>query len=190
MDQDSKKQIANRITNPDTWMLPSEALGQHIPPVGMLFTDSTEKEIEIRYGYRIGQMGFLVGDGIISEVITNPVIHPLPRHSEYLQGVINQRGKIVPVFDLYGLFEDNARERDTQTVLVLGQGNNTAGLLIDDLPRTMQVTDEPCATLELPEVAADYVKPLFTINHRPWSELDFQGLLRHLANAHATNNGA
>jgi len=190
MDQESEKQITNSVGDPDTWMLPSEALGQHIPPVGTLFTDRTDKEIEIRYGYRIGQMGFLVGDGIISEVLTNPVIHPLPSHSKYLQGVINQRGKIVPVFDLLEIFEDNARDRDTQTVLVLGQGNDTAGLLIEDLPRTVQVTDEPCDTFELPEVTEGYIKPLFTINHRPWSELDFKGLLRHLANTHATNNDA
>ena len=185
MGQDILDDISSDTDRQDAWIQTNDALVLNNTLIAKVHNDTPETEVITRYGYSIGTMGFLVGDGIISEVIINPVIHPIPSHSEFLLGVINQRGTIVPVFDLNDLFADGLHNKESKTILILGQGNDTAGLLINDLPQTVQVTDIPCNDIVFPQIANEFIRPLFRVNNRCWAELDFQGLLASLAGVHS-----
>ena len=113
------------------WMITSEALNRHIPPLGIVFSDIEENQVQTRYGFTIGPVGCLIAENTLSEVVNNPVIYKLPTLSKILKGVINQRGNIIPVFDLREMLGVNSADSTTRTVLILGQGGKSAGLLID-----------------------------------------------------------
>ena len=54
-----------------------------------------------------------------------------------LLGLVNLHGRIVPLFDLAALFETEHLPREKRMLLVIGHGNDAAGIVIDGLPRRM-----------------------------------------------------
>lgn len=142
-----------------------------------------DHEPSVRYGYRVGVVGFLVQQGLTSEVIQDPVIYPLPRTTRALAGVINQRGNLVPVFDMKNVLNLAPESAGPVLVLILGKGDLAAGILIDGVPKAVPVTLQPCAGHKLPEVLDGYVRHGFSANGLDWLELDYQGFFKHLATA-------
>ncbi len=72
-----------------------------------------------------------------SELVEMPTVYPLPRMPANLLGLVNLHGRIVPLFDLATLFETTHLPREKRMVLVIGHGNDAAGIVIDGLPRRM-----------------------------------------------------
>ena len=54
--------------------------------------------LETRYGFLAGPLGLLVAEGTTGEVLDDAVIYPGPNTAEWLLGMVNQRGSLVPVF--------------------------------------------------------------------------------------------
>lgn len=160
----------------EEWLLPSDALTRHIPPLGVLFSDAEDEKTESRYGFIIASLGFLISNNTLSEVVNNPVVYRLPTYSKILIGVSNQRGNIVPVFDFRHFLSDDD-VAPNQTLLILGQGTKVAGIMIDGLPQTIQVTNRLDDNLNIPESFSAYITPAFTNNGRTWAELDYESLL-------------
>ena len=50
---------------------------------------------------------------------------------------MNLHGRIVPLFDLAALFETQHLPREKRMLLVIGHGDDAAGIVIDGLPRRM-----------------------------------------------------
>lgn len=137
-------------------------------------------EHKIRYGFLIGPLGFLVGKQTIAEVIASPSIYPVPRVPEWLRGIMNHGGNIIPVFDLRRVFAPDDMRTDRRAVLVLGRDSDAAGLLIDGLPKALSVTGESFDMPALPAVAKDYIAPAFHSKNSCWMELDYRKLLKRL----------
>ena len=60
---------------------------------------ATEKELQI-VGFRIGNETYGVRIGSVREIVRVPEITSVPSAPELIEGVINLRGKIIPVMDL------------------------------------------------------------------------------------------
>ena len=57
-------------------------------------------------GFRIGQETFGVPIGLVHEIVRLPEITAVPDAPEFIEGVINLRGKIISVVDLRKRFGD------------------------------------------------------------------------------------
>ncbi len=77
-----------------------------------------------------------------SELTEMPNVYPLPRMPANLLGLVNLHGRIVPLFDLAALFETDHLPREKRMLLVIGHGNDAAGIVIDGLPRRMAFLPE------------------------------------------------
>ncbi len=159
---------------------------------GLDLAPAAERDPRLRYGFRIGRYGFLSRPGLSGEVVVAPVIYRVPLAPPWLAGVLNQRGNIVPVFELSYLTEGaphtpaaepDAADRGERVVVVLGKGDEAVGLFADGLPRALAPAAEPPPSLgsSLPEVVADYIRPAFSRDGVVWMELDYAGLFRSLA---------
>lgn len=138
-------------------------------------------EREIRYGFFIGPLGLLVGHQTVAEVIVSPSVYSVPRMPDWLRGVMNHGGNIVPVFDLRRILIPNDACNNQRPVLVLGRDADTVGILIDGLPKALPVTDERFDMPALPAIAKDYIAPAFRSMNSCWMELDHRKLLKRLA---------
>ncbi len=151
---------------------PSSGAVGVVPPAG--------DEHKIKYGFLIGPMGFLIGDQTVAEVIASPSIYPVPRVPDWLHGIMNHGGNIIPVFDLRRILVPDDTHNDQRPILVLRRDTDAVGLLIDGLPKALPVTTESFDMPALPAIMTDYIAPAFRSKGLCWMELDYRKLLRRL----------
>ncbi|MBK1879252.1 chemotaxis protein CheW [Pelagicoccus mobilis] len=83
----------------------------------------------------------------IREIIRMQKITPVPQMPEHVKGVINLRGKVIPVVDLRVKFNLHAGEATERTCIIVvdvdgGQGvNQLLGLVVDAVEEVLNVTE-------------------------------------------------
>ena len=136
----------------------------------------------VRQSFRIGQMHLVAPFDVSSELTEMPTVYPLPRMPANLLGLVNLHGRILPLFDLAELFETEHMPREKRMLLVMGHGNDAAGIVIDGLPRRMAFAPEAkIVPPTLPAAAAGAVRAAFAAGHDTWFEFDYAQLLDQLA---------
>jgi twitching motility protein PilI len=85
-------------------------------------------------GFRIGRRHLLSSIAEVNEILSLPPLTPVPGTREWLLGVGNVRGSLVPVVDLRGFIEGQMTTLvDTSRMLVVRRQNEGIGLLIDEV---------------------------------------------------------
>ena len=85
-----------------------------------------------------GEGTFGVEIGQVMEIVMMQPITSMPEMPEYIRGLINLRGKIIPVLDTRIRFHLPAKEYDDQTcIIVLDSGNQPIGLIVDRVSDVM-----------------------------------------------------
>jgi twitching motility protein PilI len=136
----------------------------------------------VRQAFRLGQMRLLAPFDASSELVEMPDVYPLPRMPANLLGLVNLHGRILPLFDLAALFETAHAPREKRMVLVIGHGNDGAGIVIDGLPRRMVFKpDSRIQPPSLPAAAAAAVVDAFVQGPDTWYEFNYTQLLEHIA---------
>jgi purine-binding chemotaxis protein CheW len=76
----------------------------------------------------------------VQEIIRTVEITRVPKSPEFVEGVINLRGKIVPVIDLRKRFGIAKRERDNETrIIVVELIDKVVGFLVDKVKEVIRV---------------------------------------------------
>lgn len=82
----------------------------------------------------------------VREIIGMMKITPVPRMPEFVLGVVNLRGKVIPVIDLRSRFGLDYRDFDARTPIIVGEidadGNiMQIGIVVDAVSEVIQVTN-------------------------------------------------
>lgn len=100
----------------------------------------------------LGEETYGVDIAAIHTVITPQAITPVPRTPDFIAGVMNLRGRIIPVMDLrkrFGL--PTAAEQASQRIVIVETAGLTAGFIVDAVSEV----------LRLPQSAIDPPSSLF-----------------------------
>jgi len=98
-------------------------------------------------GFQVGRETYGVPITSLHEIVRVPEITAVPDAPDYLEGVINLRGKIVSVMDLRKRFgEKQAAIKKHNRILVVEHAGRLAGLIVD-------------AASEVLKIPADAVEP-------------------------------
>lgn len=98
-----------------------------------------EKELQV-VGFRIGEETFGVPIAHVREIIRVPQITALPNAPEYVEGVINLRGKIISVIDLRKRFgESNPQPGRKNRILVVELQNRIVGLIVNSASEVLKL---------------------------------------------------
>lgn len=106
-----------------------------------------EKELQL-VGFRIGDETFGVRIGSVREIVRVPEITSVPNAQETIEGVINLRGKIIPVVDLrkrFGQVEITADKKNR--ILVVELDNKLVGLIVNSASEVLKI---PPSEIESP----------------------------------------
>lgn len=88
----------------------------------------------------------------VTEIIGIQQITKVPDMPNFIKGVINLRGKVIPVMDMRARFNLPVREYDDRTcVIVVTLQEQALGLVVD---RVNEVVDIPAGQVELPPTSA------------------------------------
>src|SRR5262245_5664280 len=167
-----------------SWLNPTLGLPPLPPELAVLAapTVAPHPDAIVRQAFRIGHMRLLAEFATASELVEMPNVYPLPRMPANLLGLVNLHGRIVPLFDLAALFETQHMPREKRMVLVIGHGNDAAGIVIDGLPRRMTFAPESrIVPPALPAGAAAAVTAAWLEGSHTWFEFDYSQLLLHVS---------
>lgn len=99
----------------------------------------------------------------VREVVKAPEITPVPGSPEFIVGVVNLRGNIIPVLDIEKLFHLERKTAHPSVVLLLiieHTDGSLFGVLVDKVAKITKVSDEniqPAPAMVTARIAADYV---------------------------------
>jgi purine-binding chemotaxis protein CheW len=100
------------------------------------------REIHI-VGFQIGRETYGVPITSLHEIVRPPEITAVPDAPDYLEGVINLRGKIVSVMDLRKRFgQKQAGLQRRNRILVVEHGGRLAGLIVDSASEVLKIPAE------------------------------------------------
>jgi purine-binding chemotaxis protein CheW len=98
-----------------------------------------EKELQV-VGFRIGNETFGVRIGSVREIVRVPEITAVPSAPETVEGVINLRGKIIPVMDLRKRFGQTDIQADKKNrILVVELNNKLVGLIVNAASEVLKI---------------------------------------------------
>ena len=125
-------------------------------------TDEVSDDIEqqpLFLAFQVGRESYLISVHSIAEVIRIPKIVPVPDVPEYLVGVVNLRGRVVPIVDLARRFglpppPENARP----VIIVVESGGEPVGLLVECVHRVVTVPEDRLDHRSLSEPGASVIE--------------------------------
>ena len=102
--------------------------------------------------FNLGKEEYGVDIGSVQEIIRAADITPVPGAPGHVRGVINLRGKIIPVVDLRKRFAlPDVEEGDARRIVVVELGEKRIGMLVDSVSQVIKV---PSGIIEvMPEEA-------------------------------------
>jgi len=111
-------------------------------------TSIMDKELQV-VGFRIGHETFGVPISMVREIVRVPEITSIPNAPEYVEGVINLRGRIIPIVDLRKRFGDKSAGASKKNRIVVVEFENRAiGLLVHSASEVLRI---PPAEIEAPQ---------------------------------------
>ena len=98
-----------------------------------------EKDLQV-VGFRIGNETFGVRIASVREIVRVPEITAVPSAPETIEGVINLRGKIIPVMDLRKRFGQSDIQSDKKNrILVVELDNKLVGLIVNAASEVLKI---------------------------------------------------
>jgi len=130
--------------------------------------------------FNLGSEEFALDILLVQEINRRVEITKVPKTPEFVEGVINLRGKIVPVLDLRKRFGLVGHEFTAQSrIIVVNIDNRVLGLLVDSVSEVLQI---PAHTIEPPPplvagIDAAYIKGIGKFEDRLLILLDLGKVL-------------
>ena len=130
--------------------------------------------------FALGQEIFGIEIQYVTEIIGIQTITKIPEVPEYVKGIINLRGKVIPVIDMRLKFKKDAVEYNERTCIVVVDINHTPiGLIVDNVNEVMNISDEDI--VPPPEIKSSfnnkYMKGIGKVDGAVQLLLDCQKLL-------------
>src|ERR1035437_7761046 len=97
--------------------------------------------------FSLGKEGYGVSILKVKEIIGMLDITPVPRTPEFIKGVINLRGKIIPIRDLRAKFDMTQQEYNERTCIivveiVLKGAQKLIGVVVDMVSEVVTISNE------------------------------------------------
>lgn len=93
--------------------------------------------------FSLGEVVFGIEIKFVTEIIGMQPITPLPEVPDYIRGIVNLRGKIIPVIDMrlkFGLKQ--AEYNDRICIIVIETGGKPVGLIVDKVADVVIIGEE------------------------------------------------
>jgi purine-binding chemotaxis protein CheW len=130
--------------------------------------------------FSLGDESYGIEINYVTEIIGIQPITEIPELPGYIKGIINLRGKIIPVMDVRLRFKKEPKEYNDRTcVIVIDIKDVSIGLIVDSVSEVLTIQDEDI--VESPKINKDfnnrYIKGIGKIGNDVKLLLDCEKLL-------------
>jgi purine-binding chemotaxis protein CheW len=130
--------------------------------------------------FRIGKEDYAIEIRFVTEIIVMHPITEVPDTPPFIKGVINLRGKVIPVMDVRERFNLEKREYDNRTcIVVVDVDEITVGLIVDTVN---EVIDIPESNIDSPPathsgIESNYISGMGKVGDKVKILLDVKNVL-------------
>lgn len=143
-------------------------------------TAATTKELLQLVTFKLGDEEYAIDILKVQEVNRMVDITAVPNSIDYLEGVINLRGRVIPVINLRKKFGLSLKNLDTQSRIMVVDVGTTVGLIVDSVSEVLRISPD---TVEPPPsmaggIDSDYIRGIGKLHDRLLILLDIDKLLK------------
>jgi len=145
-------------------------------------TDETEDVLQM-VGFVVAGEFFGVDILMVQEIIKDITITAIPDSPDFIEGVINLRGNIIPIIDLrkrLKLAEKESGGEESVWILILNIGGRVTGFVVDRVTRVIKVqinSIKPPPELVVSGLKSDYIRGVCKQGQQLLAILDFNRIL-------------
>lgn len=142
-------------------------------------SDRTDMEEQVVV-FTLQREEFAVGISSVKEIIRVPEITAVPKAQSFVEGIINLRGKVIPVLSLKKLFnfQDTAGAKETK-IVIIETGEFNMGFLVDGVTEVLKLQQqdiEPPPT-SMAEGCRQYIRGIGKVKDRLLILLELRQIL-------------
>jgi purine-binding chemotaxis protein CheW len=144
--------------------------------------DSDKEQLIQLVGFKIGKEIFGVDILMVQEIIRSAPITYVPNSPEFVEGVINLRGSIIPVIDLRKRLNLHSAsyEKEKDWILILDIGGRVTGFIVDSVTEVIKVQEgsiDPPPDILVAGLHSQYIRGVCEIDNNLLILLDFNRIL-------------
>lgn len=144
----------------------------------MTETLATAEELQLVV-FQLAQEEFAVEVGQVQEIIQMQEITRLPRAPRFIKGILNLRGKILPVIDLAERLGVPTSPTDSRRIVITNLEDQQVGMIVDSVTEVLRVgagTIEPPPPM-IAEVSGAYLRGIARLDERLLVLIDLSKVL-------------
>ncbi|HWO01395.1 MAG TPA: chemotaxis protein CheW [Blastocatellia bacterium] len=130
--------------------------------------------------FKVGTEEFAVDILLTREVVVPREITPVPDTEEFVEGVMNLRGSLLPVIDLRKRLRARAATaQGEQRILIANIDDRIAGLIVDGASEVVKVSEEMIEPVPdiISEMGAGYIDGIVNVKNRYITLIDLRKAL-------------
>jgi purine-binding chemotaxis protein CheW len=96
-------------------------------------------------GFSVGKEEFCVDILKVQEIIRMMEITKIPNAPDFVEGIINLRGKVIPIIDFgkrCNLYGGNEIDENHRRIVVVAIGEKTVGLVVDKVSQVIKLEED------------------------------------------------
>ncbi len=135
-------------------------------------------------GFMIGKEHFGVNILMVQEIIRSAPITKVPNAPDFIEGVINLRGNIIPVIDLrqrLNLKKEAGFQEGNTRILIINVSGRVTGFVVDAVSKVLKVLAsaiEPPPDIVVAGLKSKYIEGVCEIDGKLVILLDFNKILQ------------
>lgn len=122
-------------------------------------------------GFTVGKEEFCVDILKVQEIIRMVPITSMPNAPEFVEGVINLRGKIIPVIDFrkrFHIYDSLEGDEESRRIIVVSFGAVNVGIIVDKVSQVLKISEDQISPT--PDVVrgydSDYIRGVARVGDR------------------------
>lgn len=109
----------------------------------LLAKSKQQDEVNKYFIFSVNGIDFSTEIDRVTEIITKPLISPVPNAKNFCKGIINLRGTIIPVIDMREKLQFSSTEYDERTcVIVMTIQEQLIGVIVDEVREVTDIAPE------------------------------------------------
>lgn len=137
------------------------------------------KETWAGIGFRVGRMKLVAALGDVNEILYFPRITKIPGTKNWVMGMANIRGNLMPIIDLHGyLGKPSATTGPRTRILIINHLDLWAGLLVDEVLGIKHFAGEEKGrqATKVEKAFSPYLSTYFQQNNDNWHVFNMKAL--------------
>lgn len=122
--------------------------------------------------FGLGKEEFGIDISRVREIVRLQNITAIPQSMDFVEGIVNLRGQIVPIVDLCKRFRvagSDEIEESSRRIIVVNMAEQNIGILVDGVSEILRIPDEsiePTPPIVAGGVAAEFIKGVAKVEDR------------------------